>query len=83
MITLYADNWYTDLNSVVYRIFCSALFSVEYSDNSGRVINHPFISDLETGSAIALTDIFHEVCCYQYLSVAFCHSWLQPRSKPS
>ena len=46
---------------IIYRIFCSALFSVEYSNNSGRVIYHPFISNLETGSAVALTDVFYEV----------------------
>ena len=54
---------------IIYRIFCSALFSVEYSNNSGRVIYHPFIPNLETGSAVALTDVFYEVSRRQDLLV--------------
>lgn len=66
-----ADNRYTDLHRIIYRVFSSAFSSVENGNNSGRVIDHPLISDLETGSAIARTDIFYEVCCRQYLSVCF------------
>ena len=54
---------------IIYRIFCSALFSVEHSDNSGRVIYHPFIPNLETGSAVTLADVFNEVSCRQDLLV--------------
>lgn len=70
-LSLDADNRYTDLHRIIYRIFSSAFFSVEYGYNSVRVINHPFIPDLKTGPAVALTNIFHEVCCHQYLTVCF------------
>lgn len=64
-----ADNRDTSVHRIIYRIFGSAFFSVENGDNSGGVIDHPLISDLEAGSAVALTDIFHEVCGCQYLFV--------------
>nr|DAG02547.1 MAG TPA: hypothetical protein [Siphoviridae sp. ctneY2] len=64
-----ADNRYTDLHRIIYCVFSSALFSIEYCNDSGCVVNHPFVSDLKAGSAVALTDIFHEVCGCQYLFV--------------
>ena len=134
---LHADNRYTDLQRIIYRIFraaphnsasrfgerffakarfetcrnpvcisnvsnrsiggkdpakrvdaiarcclSSAFFSVENGFNSGSVINHPFIWDLETGSTVAFTDIFHEVCCRKYLSVC-CLPFLAPTALKS
>lgn len=51
-LSLDADNRYTDLHRIIYRIFCSALFSVEYSDNPGCVIDHPLVTNLETGPLV-------------------------------
>ena len=64
-------HWYILPGCIIYLIFSSAFLSVENGNNPGGMIDHPFVSDLETGSAVAFTDIFHEVCCRQYLSVCF------------
>ena len=47
-----ADNWHTDLYRVVHRVFCSAFFAVEYRNDSGSVVYHPFVSDLIAGTTV-------------------------------
>ena len=42
-----ADNRYTDLHLIIYCVFSTALFSTEYCNDSGCVVNHPFVSDLK------------------------------------
>ncbi|MBR3922671.1 MAG: recombinase family protein, partial [Kiritimatiellae bacterium] len=54
---------HADLRSVIYRVFGSALFAGEHSDDSGSVVYHPFVPDLEAGAGVPRTDILHEVRC--------------------
>jgi len=60
---------HADLRSVIYRVFGSALFAGEHSDDSGCVVYHPFVPDLEAGAGVPRTDVLHEVRCRQNIII--------------
>ena len=73
ILSLNTDNRHADFCSIIHRIFCSTFFTVEYCNNSDGMVDHPFIPDLETGSAVACTDIFKAAprnCVFEF-SAAF------------
>ena len=65
------NHWYFSFFCIIYCILSSAFFAIEYGNDSGCVIYHPLISDLEARSAIAMTDVFHKIGSFKYILVLY------------